>query len=77
MIDDTVRSIEIPATFSVTGPESYSLAFAWDWSLLTNSVLYGDKLLTTPNADADEDTGLFASIGHRHVHNAINEQEGA
>jgi biotin synthase len=30
-----------------------------------NSLFYGDKLLTTPNAEVDEDANLFAAIGDR------------
>jgi biotin synthase len=28
-----------------------------------NSIFYGEKLLTTPNADADEDRSLMAELG--------------
>jgi biotin synthase len=30
-----------------------------------NSLFYGDKLLTTPNAEVNEDADLFAAIGDR------------
>ena len=30
-----------------------------------NSIFYGDKLLTTPNAESDEDDALFAALAPR------------
>jgi biotin synthase len=41
------------------GPEAMALAFQAG----ANSIFYGEKLLTTPNPDADDDRALLADLG--------------
>jgi biotin synthase len=53
--------VRLAAGRSSLGREAQILCFVAG----ANSVFYGDTLLTTPNADCDDDAALFASLAQR------------